>query len=419
MSTMARSKPLTHTHGAFEQSAAAVLGDLQAAIADLLAHLPGAGERAVDIQRDLGLDKKRGWQLYKVAKAESPLAEIDNIPGGPTMRRILTAAARRKVPRMVTERAASAYERFEALVDEHGGDRDELASLASGIVPGDANGALRELRVRRTAFKALSHFWGIKTHTAVRTSVFRPNTRDPNAEDLLGVNGNIGLQRLRPGVPLTYALRALNSPAHHTDGENTPLEAAPHFSTLRSSLTRGLQFLEDFSTRPLPDMEQRVLPDASVETDILFAPSGKSGAVTLYAAQLVEQSTKGRQNSYAGGGMVRIPCERIVCELLVPVGLSNPATARVAMYGRRDSVDRVYDCRLADLLPQRETAQYLGVLATAPALPGVPRHAGAISHALARAEWQDTRFDVYRCTVEYPMLHTLIALEVDAMPRTS
>lgn len=414
MSVMTRSSS-PQSFPTFEESAQSVVGELQSALVDLIKHLPGGGGRAVDIERGLGLDKKRGWQLYKVATSRSPLAEISNIPGSLTMKRVLTAAARRKIPRETIDRVALAFERFESFVGEHGRDREELISLASGISnPTDITDPQLELRVRKTAFKSLSHLWGIKAATIVRTAIFHPSAESSDSLDGLRLLGNVGLQRLRRNVPLTVALFAGNAPELSNDAE-PPAGVDQGSRQVLSRQSRGLELLEAFSSRPLPRMEQQHQPDGTLETEVLFPPSSKAGAVTLYMQGFVSNVTKGAQGIHTSGVTVRIPCETLVCELLVPAGMSNPATVRAVVFGRRDNIERVYERRPADLLPQRETAYYLGDLDTVPSLPEVPGHLSAVHHALASAGWGSTRFDLYRCTVQYPLLHTLLSLDVDAI----
>lgn len=398
----------------FEQAATHVAGELQASLAELVSHLPGKGARAVDIERGLGLDKKRGWQLYKVATAPTPLAEIAHIPGSLTMKRILTAASRRKLPRESVDRLGKAFEQFEAFVQEHGGDREEFFSLASGVTQAETVDTQLELRIRKTAFKAMAHLWGIRAETIVRTAIFNVAADAPDALDGIRILGNVGLQRLRRGVPLTVALFAGNDPASRRPSPDTPIADMGSRQVLAKQ-SQGLELLPEFSTQPLPRMEQRHQPDGSLETEILFPPSSKAGAVTLYTHGFVANVTKGEQIRHVSGVTLRIPCETLVCELLVPVGYSNPATVRAAIFGRRDNIERVYERRPADLLPQRETAYYLGEFDAAPPLAAVPHHMAAVRHVLADAGWDRARFDLYRVIVQYPVLHALLSLDVDAI----
>jgi hypothetical protein len=403
-----------------QTSARAAVSLLQTALSDVTSALPGfsPSARAVDIQRLLGLDKKLGWQLHKFLTAPNPLTELASIPGEPSMRRILAAASRRSVSREITDRAAEAFEQFETLVAEHAKDRDELIALTNGLAAtGSADGGSdqhHELRLRKAAFKSVSPLWGIKVETSVRTVGFAPDEGD--TEQTFVVNGEIGLQRLRHGVPLTIVANSRHNP---TTGERSlsPWQSRQEAAGKANPAGVGMRLIEELCSQPLPGMVSRVSADGNIETDIQFPPSGRSGAVTLYGMHHVRATAAGEQTRYSQGFTVRVPCERLHLELLVPRGWSSPDSVRVRVYGRRDLVDRGFERRAVDLLPQRETATYLGVMEAAVLMPGVPQHQRAVQLALEQVGWPGASFDVYRCEVEYPLLHTMISLDVDAAKR--
>jgi hypothetical protein len=176
-----------------------------------------------------------------------------------------------------------------------------------------------------------------------------------------------------------------------------------------------MEVLDEFTSQPRPQLVRQPTPDDRARTEVVFPPSGRAGAVTLYTAQRIAAAIEGEQNSFDANLFVTVPCESLVGELLVPVGLSDPETVRVAVYGRRDDPSQVFDRRTADLLPQRESPMYLGTMETYPPIPGAPRHGDAVRHAMDELAWLGTRFDVYRCSVRYPVLHTFIRLAVDGL----
>jgi hypothetical protein len=293
-------------------------------------------------------------------------------------------------------------------VAEHGGDRAELISLTSGLASSGGSDQQHDLRARKAVFKGLCHLWGIKAETTIRTVCFAADEGD--AQQSLAVRAEIGLQRLRRNVPLSFVVNTRNNPRTSVR-EPSPWQESPQTS---SGSSIGTHLLEPFCTQPLPRMTRRVLAEGDIETEVEFPPSGRSGAVTLYQMQHVRKTAVGEQTRYSQGFSVRIPCQRLFLELFIPEGWSNPASVRVAVYGRRDMVDRAFERRTVDLLPQREHATYLGTLDAAPGIPDVPQHAKAMREAMGRVGWLGTRYDVYRCIVEYPLLHTLISLDVEA-----
>jgi hypothetical protein len=407
MTTMPRvSQPVQVEVSSFEEAAAAVTADLQTALAALVAVLPGRNTRAVELQRTLRLDKKLGWQLFTFVSTPSPLDEVANVPGAPSMKRILVEARKSRAPRTVVGRAARAFEAFETFVAEHGGDRDEIVSLARGLST-DVDQA-HELRVRKSVFRGLSHVWGVRARTFVRTAVIHPGRPGSDqAQDFLVVVGYVGLQRLWRGAP--FALSATvgfqSNPA--------PGEAGPP-ALSEGPVVGPMEILREFSSQPLPEMASRVDPSGDVETELLFPPSGRPGAVTLFTAQHTSGAWAGLQSQHGLNTLVKIPAESYVCELLVPAGCTDPGSARVAIFGRRGAVERVHDLRAIDMLPQRETVTCTPGVAGPTALAGVPDHREAVGASLARLGWADVRYDLYRCVVEYPVLHTMIRIAADA-----
>jgi hypothetical protein len=396
-------KPVEVEAPSFEEFVSEVLRELQGALAKVVRELPGKNGRAVDLQRTLGVDKKLGWQLFTFVTAPRALSEIENVPGSPSMRRVLAVAAKLKVARATIDGASRAYERFEALVAEHGGDRSELISLANGLAPG--GDPQHELRVRKSLFRGLAHVWGVQAATIVRTAVVHPSAT-PGSDDVLVVVGYVGLQRLRHGAPLAISasLGAMSSPAAAGAPAVTP-----------GAAIGAVEVLPEFSSRPMPEMVSRMDAVGDLETELVFPVSGRPGAVTLYTAQRIVDAWSGPQTQHGLNTLVKLPSEMYVCELLVPSGWADPGTARASVYGRRGAVERVNDLRAIDLLPQRETVTCVAGMDGPPGLERTPGNAEAVRQSIKRLGWDDVKYDVYRSEVAYPVLHTMVRVAVDGV----
>jgi hypothetical protein len=263
-----------------------------------------------------------------------------------------------------------------------------------------------ELRIRRDLFKGHAHVWGIQAVAVVATFAIH---RRPGPEMILDsamINGTIGIQRRRHGVPLTYRFNTVNDPA----AEQAPRQPEAHQAL-------GLEWIPEFTTEPFPELVARVTPEGLRLTEVSFPPSGRAGAVTLYSTQRDLAGAKGDQADYTLNNSVSTPSEALTLEMLVPEGLSDPQTVRATVHGRRDDPAKAIERRTVDLLPQRETAMYLGALTAFPAVAGAPRHHEAVEHVLTTVGWLGERFDVYRCTVAFPLMHTTIGLTVDGLIR--
>jgi hypothetical protein len=338
------------------------------------------------------------------------VGEIGNVPSAASVRMLVSAARKRGVPVRVLERVSSAFDAFEKFARTQADDRASLVTLVSGSAasPGDAHA----LSARKAAFRGNAHIWGAKVELMVRTALFFPQAGPAPREDLAMVLGDIGLQRLRESEPLNMVrwFRTGDSPG---DQPGVPW---PGQGATAPAGDRGVTLLPEFSSRPLPRMVARESVLGGVETELVI-PAGRPGAVTIYSEQYRENARPDHPSFYDLRLFVTIPVECVVLEMMVPAGLTDPSTARAVVYGRRAHPEHVYDERTTDLLPQRESAMYLGALEHVAPLPGADRHADAVRHVLGAHGRLGTRFDSYRCRVQYPVLHTLLVLRVDAARR--
>ena len=392
-----------------ESQAAEVVGQVRESLRVLLDELPGPVLQAVDLQRALDLDKKLAWQVFRVARSTG-LAEVANIPPRSSIRRLVQAARKHRVQKPLLDRISAAFTHFEEFTVQQAGDREGLHSLLSGTSSGKND--QYEAKIRRALFRANAHIWGAQVRTQVRTVIWLPRP-DQRVEDVVLVMGDIGMQRLRESEPLSIVrwIRTHDSPGNSVTGDST----APRVQT-GPSVDKGVGLLREFCSDPLPEMVPKQSVLGGVETELVI-PAGRAGAVSIYSRQMMENGEPTPHSLYDGRMFVTMPVETVVWELMIPAGLTDPASARVAVYGRRPHPEQVYDERPRDLLPQQESVRYFGQLDHVPPLEESPQHAAAISHVLAEFGWLGKTFDAYRARVQYPVLHTLLCVRVDAARR--
>jgi hypothetical protein len=394
--------------------------EIQRSLAALCDVLGEPIHRAVDLERALKLDKKLAWQAFRLTRSPS-LAFAGNVPPRSSVRRLVEAARRRQTPDPVLRRVAEAFDAFEQFVATHAGDRAGLLSMISGLSHQDSEAF--DLKTRKSLFRSNAHIWGIQAQTRVRTMIYnsRPGTAGSGLGpvDVLSVQGEIGLQRLRDSQPLSISVVFKTSRAPFTEGQSKATGTVRSRSSGSASaecIGEGPELLKEFCSQPLPAIRPRPTELGGVETELLFPASGRSGAVTLYSSVLLEDTGEGEHGVFFGKSLMTIPTEVIVLDMLVPVGWTDPSTARMGVYARRDLPEHVYEMRRADLMPQRETLAYMGAMEGVPPVgggAGVARHPEAVRHVLERAGWLGTKFDVYRCRVEYPVLHSMLFYAAD------
>ncbi|MCX5688720.1 MAG: hypothetical protein NTV94_02825 [Planctomycetota bacterium] len=381
-----------------EAQAASVVARLQRSFAAIIAAATGPIERAVDLERAMGLDKKLAWQIYRIAAASSPITEVRNIPASSSIRRLKECARRKKLDKAIIDELSTAYEEFEAFASVHAGTREGLISMLSGISE-QKNDAF-EVKVRKGLFKGNAHVWGVQADLLIRTGIFYRRPGPNHIEDAALIHGEVGIQRLRrfKGPGILARMQTRSDPVQ--PGVPSPVPRA-----------HPLELLSEFCSGQLPAMHERDQERSETE---LVIPAGRTGAQTIYAAQWYEHTTNAPQSSFEGRTFITLPVERAVWEVLIPVGQSDPSTARVAMLLEREHPERSTQQNFEECEPLDGEVTYLGQHRAPPALDGSPRHHEAVSEVLRRRGWSEQLFDIYRCTVEYPILHSMVVLRVDA-----
>jgi hypothetical protein len=355
--------------------------------------------RAVDLERQLQVDKKLAWRVFRLVNS-SGLREAANVPGRPAMKRLLASAEASGAPGPVIRRIADASERFERFATMQGGNREEMISLMVRMA-GETSDSY-ELRMRKSFFRAAAHMWGVQAQMQVRTMIQGPVDSPQRYRGVL-VAGDIGLQRRDPMRPLVVSARL------EAKSDETPTGTEVEYP---DDGPPRVELLTEYCSQPLPQMVPQRSISGHAETEMVFPVSGRAGAITLYTSR----SVAGVDENPVGVNakmFVAIPAESVIFDLVVPAGQTDPASARVAVYGRRHHPEHVLEQRPSDLFPQQETVTYLGAAENIPAIAGAPRHHEAVREVLQRYGWLGARFDIYRCRVQFPVLHTLLALRVD------
>lgn len=393
------SKVVTEHRGArksnsFEQDAIEVASNLRTAVAAVISALPERVSGGTDLDRQLSLGSTASWHLHSFATALNPLAAIEFLPGRRTIMRMVQAAHSKGLPEEIPERLRAAYDQFEAFMQEHSGDRPTLASLVSGVT---GNSGTAHLARRRTAFRVESDLWGLQARTHLRCTVFHPGEQ-PGVNDAVLISGDVEVRSLRRGTQLRIAHRA----------------SVNNLDTGFQRLSPTIHVLEDFCSKPVPEMTASIDSKSGQRTTKVIVPGvGKSNSIDFFIWEYLPDTNQGvRHTVWSIAPLVRLPVELLVCDLLVPHGWVDPMSARAAVCGNLTDVEKACPNNEDDRMPMQEEAVYLGTDLNALQTPDVPRYPEMIRHVLQKQGWDKAEFDIFRCQVKYPVLHTLISLQV-------
>src|SRR4030095_6319280 len=88
---------------------------------------------------------------------------------------------------------------FEALVPEYAGDRERFTSMMASLSREAAEEL--DLRSKKSAYRAMSHLWGVDAGVAFRCDMVLPGSAQGTL-DLAVVGGYLDFHRLRSSAPM-------------------------------------------------------------------------------------------------------------------------------------------------------------------------------------------------------------------------
>lgn len=378
--------------GDFVQDSQVAFDRLSEAVRKVIAAIPSPTTRPADLARVLDLDYALAWQIHALAGQPDLHMTARVVPRPGSMERFLLAAQRVE-PKAATT-ARTAYEAFERVVIDLSGDRDAFDAVLTLQRPDDGAG-LR--RARRAAHRANAAVWGVTCKAKIQTAIFRAR---PSGEfDSLVVVGYVGLQRLHPDAIVTTLAST------RTWGSNGPPTDGP-----RAEIACSL--IEEACTQPLPAIEHAVAPDGSKQEFLALDGLGRRSESTIFwrsSALNVPDATIAPPHTLSS--TCRVPTELLVLHLLLPRGTAptNQMAAWMAPDpGRYADADPTTRHRL----PYEGMGKYVGHTLSSLRSAAAPEHAEVMRAEIARIGWADTEFDIFRCEVQYPVLHSAVHLRI-------
>jgi hypothetical protein len=358
--------------------------------------LPEPVRGAADVQRVLNVDRALGWQLFRLVSATDPLSIGADVPRPAPVAKALRNAEAKGVASAVINEARTSFEEFERLVERHAGDRASFDCMARGLA--EEAVATKE---RRAAYRANAAIWGVQAQTYYSLAAMHLS-EDGQSEDGATVRGYFGLRKLRSRVPehVLHQFRTFWSTTAKGLGETTP------------AARRSVEVMERFSDRPAPPLRYREVEPGRMEVSLNTDVVGRAGEVTYLLREVARSVCPHLPMTWWGSWCPgRIPTEVLVSDMLVPAGWSDSASIQVGVYSNID--DRAALQREEDRLAITETVAHLGQDFAALRTPYVPRCPEIAQELCRQMGWGKTRFDIYRCVVQYPVLSSGLVMRVE------
>lgn len=391
-----------HAHPAhFSDLASAAVAALQQALGQVLATFPEV-KRCIDLQRRLNLDAALAWQIFSLTHATDPLAASRFIPKAGAMDRFVKTIHKAGTPVSFREAVESAYAGFESLVHEHAGDRETFAAIISALLPVDR---ATWVPLRRAAFRANTGVWGVSVDCSVNCSIWNQQSNPtPDGDANICVRGRVGIKGLRAGAAVAMSLST-----RVWGGPRPPPEDTDATNDGQGVVTAGGNLITDACSQPLPRLETRICPDGSFRDYAALEGLGHRSESDLWWSTFASQYGGSREPPHGCSCPCPEPTALQIVDLIVPRGWSNPASVRARVVGPEVRLSPT--CATGDL-PFEGEGVHLGNNFDALYLSEAPIYSELVTEELRRRGWSNTAFDLYRCTIKFPILHSITHLFV-------
>jgi hypothetical protein len=399
----------------FRQEIGQVIGSLRAALMEVL-EVAGEIKRSRDVQDRLKLNMTLSWQIYRILNVSENLVELSpHIPSTGMMQKLLNAVRGLGASEASLTTLSEAHARFESLVEFYAGDRESFNAIASRLMGNDAQSQI-ELVHRRAAFECERHVWGLDLEAAISCEIFGPLlTGQPDQSVSLRLKRN--LRRL--SFNQNFAVDK------HSVRKSDVDEFEKHPTTLPLNSTAfskyGIPILPPFCSSldiPLRHFEQ----SDSVVTEWIGDSMGKPSSVDIAMGDIHHNPSEADRNSgqnkltYQRGSTFGIPTRQRISDVIVHRATRGQLTTTLTRWGHSmDRPKQLYPVEAMGLpkLPCHDRYMLVGTGRGAAYLSEAPQYTKMLQYACDTMGWNLEEMDIYRVRMEFPLLHTLIAVTLD------
>ena len=396
--------------GGFAGAAFDTLQDARRAMTDLLAGAGLGGARAVDVGRQLGLDKTLAWKVSRFVDDDDPVKAARHMPGPGGVEIVLAAAASQGVAEPRIEAVRDADQRLRDFMRLHAGDRRSFEAMLAGRQRDEQ----LELEERRAFYRAGSAVWGVRARSQFLMLALRPSEITEGMMDGVQIGGLIDLERLRPDVP--WIVRRLRA---STDDGKTMFKVQREPLDPDGQTAGGMPLLPEFCSSPLPAVRQTEGTNGWLYDELVPGEVGRGGAATLVTGEIyraVLPSAWSPENTYGRYMLtVRTPVEHVRFDLLLHKSLTHFGAADSVVVGLLEDRPSGSGGEGAALAPP-EPAQALGC---PPALRThrMDGYESMIASGLQRAGWGGLdEFMGYRMEMDYPAAPCELSMRCSISP---
>ncbi len=390
--------------GPFEQELARRLIPLRQALGQLLKEL-GSPPTPRMLQRKLGVGYAGCWRLYRFAQAADAISEAEHAPSPGALKLLLAAALTHGASERTAAAAAEAAERLRRFIARHAENRSAFDTMVAA-----SHGAAKRtsetlvLQRRRTAYRAMSHLWGVQTDLQCITGIIGPRLQGDGGLNRVTLIQQRGIRRLRADARVTLSAY-FDSPAAgpEADPQRVPLDP-------ESAATYGWPILPPFSSKPLPVVEAVTRPSGWHLYNLVGGAVGlRSNLECTFAITSRQPSVllpDGRRRHDLSFTTHRKPIALLVLDLIVHRA-SYPGIAPAStIHQYTDGDDTPEGLPGAQRFPGEDAVAPAGP-ADALSLAESPAYGRLLRYAAKAKGWHLAEFDAYRLRVPYPIFSSM------------
>ncbi len=392
----------------FQTDARQSLGQLVTASAALIGELGHRPQKPADVVRALGLDRKLGWQIYRIATASDPMLAGPHLLSPASVRRLLEAADHAGVEPAIRQRLNDAFEDCELLIRRHATDRASFALMAASSTDSNEIDVISTAD-RRAAFRAQSRILGMTAASSFKTFFFHPGEPSREFGDVVSLRGTSNLVPLRPQLRWPITSAGLISSDHEELDHGCQLLALPGCQT-----QAGISIIEPFCSQPLPKIEQHIEEDGSHRSDLVLEGIGRTHASTVvlgYRAPNTLQKVPDHSNNMILANFpIRIPCEYCYLDVLVHQDLQWPNQFEPEIFG--DSFEPgapIFD-RTHNLLPFHGNIKRGPASRITAVEPPIENYQKLLDWTCSNIGWNLADFHATRVIIQYPVMPSTLCL---------
>lgn len=397
-------------HLALETDGREAFGRLRAALAGLVGATLGTGVSAAEVADGLGVSRKLGWQVWRLAFAADPFERAGVLPTRHSLEQVLVRAREQGVPEAAAEELVRAISGFEAVRQSHKGSRELFESMLRSVVNPSEPEAISE-SVRRDAHEANCLIWGSEIGLSYTCDIFAPNPEQPDWLDMVYLSGLYSVRRLRPtGRCIVHGL-----------GTRVP-SSVPERDSPRPLMGGGESALEPlilpFCTHPIP--AHRALPDfcGQRRVELVEGSLGDAGSVSLVSGEWNPLAgphyREGERQQARFSTHFMQPIRHFVFDLMLHREVAWSPIPSVDIFGELGRMELDQAKRdPADLLPVGCEFQNCGQGLLAAVSSKIPQHSELLRWSFRQVGWDIEEFTTLRLSLRYPVLPSCLTVAFD------